>query len=613
MHRNESWRFPMHNGDSDNVPYHGRSYSVDSNASLSSITESLHETSSPEAPSLNKPPPLHLGILQAASPEPSPTHSFGGQISPASDYDLEIPDAFGQMQSFDPLPLHTRTASYVEGRRPPLSATIPGKKSLPDLRKAHAPIIDPIPTPPITRDAFQFVGSNTEEDSFHHSASLSFSMRPKLVTPSTSDVSDATPATSPHDRITSVAIERNTYFRRLSTLPFSNSLPKHLTKLAESARSFLFAMCQIYQSLEQYAALVIDDRFSVVLRKVLDPAHSDMMQFIHALESFDSTSQSSLPSPTICRTLLEKYRDCAAAFGKAVNVLILRLQVDPGEDLRFSRWMLLEMYAATAEIAGAWKAMQGHTDNLKSYLRTKDTIIPSYLSETAPILEVSSQHTLRVVISGRNRTTRRHAGSFSSKDVEIGKKLPSYDTPPALMGGVLSGPAPHVPTLRTPKRQATAPVLSSTPNVSSPVPFWNQNISEERLRFHARQGSQKSNPNYSPSSSPSLIAKSSQLDLAGSSKRKVDFEALSAIQNAVEAAPRVWDMIADTLLTESDQSEQEIRSILEQARSVTRKLSDIIYKMHNGDLMSERRVLQEDAQLFVKVSFRVTSGGFAPG
>lgn len=573
---------------------------MDSNMSLSLITESPHETSSPETLTLNKPPPLHLGILRSASPEPSPTYSFEGGISPTSDYDLAIPSSFDQVQTSEPPPLHSRTASCAEGMRLPLAPALVGKKSLPDLRKAHVPTIDPIPTPPLSHSAFHFASPHTE-DSFHHSSSSSLSIRPKLVIPSPlSDTSDVASATSPHEGKTSVATERNSYFRRLSTLPLSNPLPQHLTNLADSARSLLFAMCQIYQSMEQYAALVIDDRFSVVLRKVLDPAHYDMKQFIQALEHFDSTSRTSLPAPAVCRTLLERCRDCATAFGKAVNVLLLRLQVDPGDDPRFSRWMLLEMYAATAEIAGAWKSMQDHIINLKSFLRTKDA--PTQLLEGVSGLDVPSQHTLRVGISVRNRTARRHAGSFSSKDVEIGKKLPSYDTPYTLTGGVLSGPAPHIPTLRTPKRQATVPVLSSTPKASLSLPFRNSNSSEERLKSHVRHGSQKSNPDYSPSSSPSLVVKPTFLDSVGSSKRKVDFEALNAIQNAVETAPQVWDMAADTLLKGSDQNEREVRATLEQARSVTTKLSEIIYHMHNGDMMSEKKLLQEDAQIFLKVS-----------
>lgn len=573
---------------------------MDSNTSLSSISESLHEVSSPGVPSGNKPPPLHLGILQVTSPDSSPTRSLGSETSPASDFGVEVPETFEQMQNFNPPPPHTRTASYAEGIRSPVVTTILGKKSLPNLRNAHVPLTDGMPTLPISRGGFAFPGSQSQEDSFYHSSA---SLHPGLVTSTPPfETSDAYPET-PDDRTTSITTERNSYFRRLSTLPPSGALPQHLINLIESSRSFLFAMCQIYQSLEQYAALVIDDRFSVVLRKVLEPAHDDMTQFIQGLELFDSASRTSLPSSTECRSLLEKCRDCAASFGKAVNVLILRLQVDPGEDPRFSRWLLLEMYAATAEISGAWKSMQGHTDNLKSYLRARDNAIPFHFPENIATLEVPSQGGLRAGMSGRKRTSRRHAGSFSSKDVEIGKKLPSYEIPPALTGGVLSGPAPHVPTLRTPKRQATAPALYSTPRITSPTPFLNHNSSsEERLKSHFRQNSQKSNPNFSPSSSPSHVAKGLNLDFTSSSKQKVDFEALNAIQHAVEAAPGVWDMVAETLSASSAQTKQEeVRAILEQAQSVTRKLSEIMNKITNGDSTPERKVLQGDAQLFGKV------------
>jgi hypothetical protein len=146
-------------------------------------------------------------------------------------------------------------------------------------------------------------------------------------------------------------------------------------------------------------------------------------------------------------------------------------------------------------------------------------------------------------------------------------------------------------------------MLSSTPKASSPLPFWHQNSSDERFNSHVRQGSHKSISYFSPSSSPSLTAKPS--DPFGNSRRKVDFEALNAIQDAVEAAPKVWEMVADTLLTGSAQNEREIQAVLEQARLVTKKLSDLITKMHNGDVISERRLLQEDAQLFLKVSYLI--------
>lgn len=550
-------------------------------------------------PSVNQPPPLHLGILQPTSPDPSPTRSLASETSPTFDYGIKVPETFEQMQNFELLPPHTRTASYAEGVKPLFATAIPMKKSLPNLRNIHVLLPSAAPTPPTSHRGFGFSSSQAQEDTFHHSSSSSFPPRLGPTTPTPpSEISNPSQETLPDDRMLSVATERNSYFRRLSAFPPSASLPQHLISLVECSRSFLFAMCQIYQSLEQYAALVIDDRFSVVLRKVLEPAHSDMIQFIQALELFDSASRTALPTPLVCRSLLEKCRDCAAAFGKAVNVLILRLRVDPGEDMRFARWLLLEMYAATAEISSAWISIQGHVDNLKSYLQARDNTIPSHFPENITTLEVPP-HNLRAGIPVRKKTSRRHAGSFSSKDVEIGKKLPSYEIPPALTGGVLSGPAPHVPTLRTPKRQATAPILSSVPRISSPSPFLNQNSStEEWPKFHVRQTSQRSNPNFSPSSSPSLTAK---LELASSSKRKVDFEALNAIQHAVEAAPRVWNMVAETLSANSAQDTQEVQTVLEEAQTATRKLSEIINRISNGDSTPEKKALQEDAQNFAQV------------
>jgi len=497
----------------------------------------------------------------------------------------------------DPSPpaLHFRTVSEAEVLSHPSAPSLYGKNSLPDLRRVDVPSIEPVQDHFIVHNPSQIAGSRLGEDPFNYLSSPSISVGPKLITPyPLSDTPDISPATSPYERISSITKLRNSYFRRLSTFSLPHALPQHLTILAESARSFLFAMCQIYQSLEQYAAPVTDDGFSVTLRKVLDPAHSDIKLFVHALEQFDSRSRISLPAPSICHNLLEKCRDCATAFGKVISVLVLRLKVVPGEDPRFSRWALLELYAATAEIAGAWQSMQSHVDNLKLYLRSTDPPGSMQVSDMKAALHDPFQLTLRAGIPGRTRTTRRHAGSFSSEDVEIGKKLP-YDLPPTVAGGALSGPASCGPMLRTPKKQAPTSVL---PKISSSLPFCYQNTPDDHTSSHTRQGSISY---VSPSSSPALLSKSS--DPLGNSRRKVEFEVINAIQEAVETAPRVLDMVADMILTGAIQHEWEVRAVLEQAQSVVRKLSDILIKIHDGDVMWERRTLQEDTQAFLQVIF----------
>ena len=563
--------------------------------SLSSIIESLHETSL-EVPSLYK-PPLLCGVLQPNSSDPSPNHSLDNRPSPASHCGPGIPSIIRKTQDPSPPALHFRTVSEAEVLSHPSVPSLYGKKSLPDLRRADVPSIEPVQDHFIVRNTLQIAGSRLGEDPFSHLSS-SISIGPKLVAPcSLSGTPDISPATSPNERVSSITKLRNSYFRRLFTLPLSHALPQHLTILAESARSFLFAMCQIYQSLEQYVAPVIDDGFSATLRKVLDPAHSDIKLFIHALEQFDSRSRISLPTPSICHNLLERCRDCATAFGKVINVLVLRLKIVPSEDPRFCRWALLELRAATAEIAEAWQSMQSHVDNLKLYLRSTDLTGSMQASDMKSTLQNPFQLTLRTGIPGRTRTTRRHAGSFSSEDVEIGKKLP-YDLPSTMTGGTLSGPASYGPMLRTPKKQATAPII---PKTSSSLPFCYQNTSDDHSSSHTRQGSLKSISYVSPSSSPSLLSKSS--DPLGNSKRKVEIEVLNAIQEAVETAPRVLDMVTDMLLAGAVQNEREVRAVLEQAQSVMKKLSDILIKIYDGGVMWERRILQENTKAFLKVIF----------
>jgi hypothetical protein len=231
--------------------------------------------------------------------------------------------------------------------------------------------------------------------------------------------------------------------------------------------------------------------------------------------------------------------------------------------------------------------------------------------------------------SGAGRTrARRHAGSFSIKDVEIGKKLPSYDDPPLMAGGVASHS--HTPILRAPKRQQQylpAPyvgpgMVSPSPNGHGhglPTPSTSSiSVAEGSSRGHAhqsshqshsRQGSQASlqassssasvSSGPSASSSPSMPAKgTSFLDLPTSSKTQVDNEALQAIQAAVEVAPTVWDMMEQTL---GDALDADVRESLDKARAVTRRLADMTRSMQEGGDTLDRRVLREDSNLFLKV------------
>ncbi|KAJ3876417.1 RAM signaling pathway protein-domain-containing protein [Lentinula edodes] len=698
----------------DGVTPHARSFSIDSNFSMSSATESVNlDTPASSYGQSDRPPPLHLGILQSYSEEASPTRSIESYLpSPAesdtffdstSTHDHADLDQQSQSQQQQQ---HARNASYAAGSiRSSNRPDFLGKKSMPDLRTAKLnfskkSVPDSLQHTRVDR-GFTTKSSSANSPStstptnthshrpnLHHPHEDSFSIPSPLSQRQDSSGSSNTSNSrairgpfsvakdkdfiaqvSPTRAVPSMAFERNSYFRRISSLPtasISNTLPPPLLNLVDTARSILFAVCQIYQTLEHYTLHhTIDDRLSSVLKKVLHPASTDMMQFINSLDRFDAMSRKTVPPPTVCRGVVESCRDTVAVFGKTVGVLSLQLKVIVSvDDLRYVRALLIQLYSAAAEISLAWQGMIPLMDSVKPYLHSKAFPTPSppnhvglgnidnnlyHSPASAPLLptslslsEGSPSHllSLRANPSGvRTHTARRHAGSFSSKDVEIGKTLPSCEEMPSLSGGI----ALHTPTLRTPKRKngsATTPTTMLTiqaPSPTGPISLSNSSSSlatstisvsasiaessraVHSAHSHSRSGSQtsiiagsSSNPSSSAASSPSLPPPkpTSFLELPSTSRTLVDNEALQAVQAAVEVAPTVWDMIENVLLgneegkgVKAGVNLLEMKESLDNARAITSRLTECLQAMRNkegGDVGSERKSLREDAHLFLK-------------
>ncbi|KAF9456455.1 RAM signaling pathway protein-domain-containing protein [Collybia nuda] len=628
-----AWKFPIQDNIEFKVP-HMRSVSVDSNISMSSITESLQEFQPPSSTyEAERPPPLHLGILRSYNSEVSPTRSLESYLPSPVDtfHDDSILSGSNHSDSHH----HTRNLSYAEELSNVNPSELPEKKSMPDLRTAKLNFSRKVTTPPHTDSTANTLTEDKYHDEFSLSSPIPYRQEAGSSFGSTAQLSrfhpNNTNQPSPTRSVPSMAVERNSYFRRLSTLPLSSSLPPPLLCLIDSARSILFALCQVYQTLEHYILYAIDDRLSSVLKKVLDPATTDMMQLINSLDRFDAMSRKTTPPPAICRGVVESCRDTVAVFGKAIGVLGLQLKViATGGDVRYSRWILLELYAASAEIASAWRAMVPNIENIKPFFRTKTFTTPSPMTngespETSvvpmpqvPGLAESSLSLRPHPVSsgpasggGRVRTARRHAGSFSSKDVEIGKKLPSYDNIPGTFGGVVSGIALHTPTLRAPKRQATLPLSASasfinlTSSASTPASVPHTAATENFRNHHSRQGSQIS-LQTSTSSSPSIPSKTTFLDLPSNSKTQVDNEAVQAVQAAVEVAPKVWDMMED-LLGDVLDTKHTIRETLESARAVTTRLSQTIRTIQSTETVGDRKLLREDAHLFLKTVVQLSN------
>ena len=610
---------------SDSV-IHSRTTSVDSDTSTYSVVEaSLRMSFIPtnglltKTPKPDRPPRLNL------SPVPSFIPTVTHTNSPASPpHYLPTPDnsvsseedtakIFGTNQS-----QHTRNASYAAGSKPP-RPSLTAKKSLPDMRLAIPRPATVTPASPLSAEALSRVNrtklprdlpsrSPSRQDS-GFSESRAESVRTStdtVVMPPV--IADRPPSVAPID------VERNSYFRRLSTLPPSTickSIPRSLLTLVDAARGILFAVSQVYQTLQHYTIYAIDERLSAVLLKVLDPASNYMLSLINALDRFDAASRRSVPSPTTCRAVVESCRDTVSVFGKAMGVLTLQLKVlATRDDIRYTRQLLLELYGATAEISNSWQSILPHMEEIEPLLRERpppsSSKLPQHQPSSTPRSQVSphipfaspSSHPpssffpsprpiLRSysaqspgVESERSRMMRRHAGSFSSKDVEIGKMLPSYVDPlPS---------APRIPR--------------NTSNL-----FINSGVSPYRRSWgdHSRQNSQSSlvASSSSTASSPSIPSKQQIQDPPPSSSTLLDNEAVEAMKVAVDIAPSIWESM-ETLVGDVASAKFNLPDALVNAKALTKRLSDNIRAMRELDPAADRKALREDATTFAKVWFQ---------
>lgn len=363
----------------------------------------------------------------------------------------------------------------------------------------------------------------------------------------------------------------------------------------------------------------VDDRILVTIRKATASASREIFQLINALERFDIVSQKMVPSPAIFRAVIESCKDTVTTFCNAIGIINLQLKFAIHEDVRFSRWMLFELHTATAEISSAWRTMVQQIDLIKPLLRAK-TFYPSSstLNSTGPDMQSPSLgltptdstaiHRLQTLAIptlthfGRTRTTRRNAGSFSSKDVEIGRDLPSHDDLPISFGGKVRGNTSQLPVLRGPKRQHTTPATSvQSPSINSPItqlPTLSSNgFQDNFISIHSRQGSQASlldTALNSPSPPRTMLSDSST-----DSQSRVDKEAIQVIHGALEIAPLVCDMMEE-VLGEIMNIKPSVRDTIRMARVATMKLSDTVRNLENANTVLQFRQLREDAHTFLK-------------
>ncbi|KAH9934701.1 RAM signaling pathway protein-domain-containing protein [Fomitopsis serialis] len=604
--------------------YHARSYSAESEMSTYFQLDRSQSSSEPSKPRLNWPPRLQFSNgFPTKSAAPSPSRSVGSG-SPDSYYPLDeyIPSADedspnGGLEHLAANSLIQKEAVSAS-RTSSMTSTLTVRKGSLDARPAKLQLttsLDNADLPPPRPSSFIVHPTARPGSSPNRGPG---------------DSASASPITAAPERpAPAMDKKRNAYFRRLSALTplnLSKTIPEDLLALVDAVR--------IYQTFQHYTVYAIDERLSAVLMKVLDPASVYMTQLITALDRFDTMSRRTVPPPSVCRAVVESCRDNVTVFGKAVGVLAVQLKVlATHDDVRYTRQMLLTLYGAMAEIAASWQAMASRIEAVRPLLweGRPPPVGKSYAAQTqvsrivnghgadssrSPIsapAHGSSSFASRWINRNKTRMSRRHAGSFSSRDVEKGRWIPSNDIVPSLAAGVLTGAAPPTPVLRTQRRMAMTPVSAPGHSFSGITVNGSHHtngsatagVGQTRFNVHSRNGSGSS---VLPSSASMLALKMAQLEAPSSTSTLVDNEAIEAMKQALDAAPTIWRTIAEIMEGKEDDQE-ELKDTLAKAKDTVERLSKNIDALQDGTASVDKlsKPLHDDARAFAKMVIQLSS------
>ena len=329
----------------------------------------------------SKPPPLRLVTSHAREPSqislPSATSSastHSRQPSSINSVPYQAPTASGSSG-------HSRGSSLTTQR---LSGLLSSKKSLPDLRKSHAQIMQDrresgsSPAVPI-----RVTGDRTPHSAISVPSLSPWSpLRPSPATDRSADSgrkrlprvgsADMLSRMRPNGGGLSPVTEqnsqegppvddsRNSYFRRLSTLPpstISKTIPETLLSFVDGIRGILFALTQLHSALKHYLLFAANDRVAGLFSRDLAAAGAQTTALINALDRFDSMSRRSLPPPTAVKSVVDTTKSSIAAFAKVVAMLQLQMPALQTADTRYTRMLLLMVYGSMSEISYSWTTM----------------------------------------------------------------------------------------------------------------------------------------------------------------------------------------------------------------------------------------------------------------
>ncbi|CBQ73039.1 conserved hypothetical protein [Sporisorium reilianum SRZ2] len=334
--------------------------------------------------------------------------------------------------------------------------------------------------------------------------------------------------------------ERNSYFRRLSTLPpstISKAVPVPVLKFVDGTRGVLFALSQIHAAIGQFMTPVIDERISGQFHRLLDISNGSIGNLINALDRFDSLSRRGSPDPCVIRGVLVTCKDSVITFRKLVSVLQLQLRaLQSSSDVRYARTLLLMLYGSMAEVSNSWTEMAPLVEAVQPYLtqaadagssspassEAAGASVPSAVAaaekatppstRTGTLLQKSISNTsngstptlpsiaeastpvragARPYIA-RGPSRRRHAGSFSAEDLAQGAAMtPSSSSQPPFNLEDLQAASAY----NTPARGARSRRQGSWGNsASSAATFAQSDASDRSAAVDAAQSTAPSTP-----------------------------------------------------------------------------------------------------------------------
>ncbi|KAG9102663.1 RAM signaling network component [Ceratobasidium sp. 370] len=550
-----------------------------------------------------------IPALQIAKKPQGRSDSLGG--SP----DTSIPTPEENLPVLGPSGYHGRNASYSAGsQRAGPSGALAGKQSLPDLRKGYVPNGTIKPALRRTREplAGSFASGSGYNSVSASNTGLATSPVPASLPMTASSVTQSeispTLATmsgedTPMDGV------RNSYFRRLSTVPLpvtAPPLPQPLCQTVDAIRGILFAVSQIYSAIQQYTNAIAERRIASILVRVLEPGKRAMDTLISALERYDATSRRAVPSALECRSVVEACRENVSVCCRVVSVLQLQLKVlaaGAGGDVRYARHLLLMLYGGVAEVVNSWRDLMPHLSEVKEYLagtpvpympagradifskghstglglsmaptsgpsssRRPISPIEEHTEPINPSMEQEQESELGSVPSSaqsgfsNNPRIARRAGSYGSRELKLnttsGLTNKVLSTSPMESPLSVGSDIPTAHSSPTPRRSALRNANTSTnanptglhtdlPSTSSP----NHSISHS-ARSQSRDERFPSDVTRSPIARPSRLGTrrpTGTLLEASDSLRVVDEDLLTTADKAAGIASEMWVLLGTTI------------------------------------------------------------------